>query len=101
MRPHLVFWISAAVRMTIILAMSAVAAYFFGVVTGLALALISMIVLIVVQLQYLLNLSDWLDNPNSARLPDGWGAWTEIFSRLYKLRRGDEKNQSECFSFNK
>ncbi len=95
MRPHLVFWISAAVRMTIILAMSAVAAYFFGVVTGLALALISMIVLIVVQLQYLLNLSDWLDNPNSARLPDGWGAWTEIFSRLYKLRRGDEKNQSE------
>jgi two-component system phosphate regulon sensor histidine kinase PhoR len=54
-----------------------------------------MITLIVVQLQYLLNLSDWLDNPNSARLPDGWGAWTEIFSRLYKLRRGDEKNQSE------
>nr|WP_315483692.1 phosphate regulon sensor histidine kinase PhoR [uncultured Undibacterium sp.] len=95
MRPHLVFWISAAVRMTIILALSAVATYFFGVVTGLVLALFSMIALIVVQLQYLLNLSDWLDNPNSARLPDGWGAWTEIFSRLYKLRRGDEKNQSE------
>jgi two-component system phosphate regulon sensor histidine kinase PhoR len=95
MRPHLVFWISAAVRIAIILALSAFAAYFFGVLTGLVLALFSMIALIVVQLQYLLNLSDWLDNPNSARLPDGWGAWTEIFSRLYKLRRGDEKNQSE------
>lgn len=95
MHPHLIFWISASVRMAIILAAAAAGAYFWGVVTGLALALCGMIVLIVVQLQYLLNLSDWLDNPNSARLPDGWGAWTEIFSRLYKLRRGDEKNQSE------
>ncbi len=95
MRPHLVFWISAAVRITIILAAAAAGGYFFGKVTGLLLALLGMITLIVVQLQYLLNLSDWLDNPNSARLPDGWGAWTEIFSRLYKLRRGDEKNQSE------
>jgi two-component system phosphate regulon sensor histidine kinase PhoR len=95
MRPHLVFWISAAVRITIILAAAGVGAYFFGQTTGLTLALLGMITLIVVQLQYLLNLSDWLDNPNSARLPDGWGAWTEIFSRLYKLRRGDEKNQSE------
>lgn len=95
MHPHLVFWISATVRMAIILAAAAVGAYFWGVITGLVLALLGMIVLIVVQLQYLLNLSDWLDNPNSARLPDGWGAWTEIFSRLYKLRRGDEKNQTE------
>ena len=54
-----------------------------------------MLGLVVMQLQYLLSLSDWLDNPSSARLPDGWGAWTEIFSRLYKLRRGDEKNQAE------
>lgn len=95
MHPHLIFWISASVRMAIILAAAAAGAYFWGVVTGLVLALSGMMVLIVVQLQYLLNLSDWLDNPNSARLPDGWGAWTEIFSRLYKLRRGDEKNQSE------
>ncbi|WP_395004910.1 phosphate regulon sensor histidine kinase PhoR [Undibacterium sp.] len=95
MRPHLVFWISAAVRISIILAAAGAGAYFFGTVIGLILALLGMITLIVVQLQYLLNLSDWLDNPNSARLPDGWGAWTEIFSRLYRLRRGDEKNQSE------
>ncbi|MFA9275462.1 MAG: phosphate regulon sensor histidine kinase PhoR [Candidatus Aquirickettsiella gammari] len=95
MHPHLIFWISATVRMAIILAAAAAGAYFWGLITGLVLALLGMIVLIVVQLQYLLNLSDWLDNPNSARLPDGWGAWTEIFSRLYKLRRGDEKNQTE------
>lgn len=42
-----------------------------------------------------MSLADWLDHPSSTRLPDGWGAWTEIFSRLYKLRRGDERNQAE------
>ncbi|MFC0349064.1 phosphate regulon sensor histidine kinase PhoR [Undibacterium danionis] len=95
MHPHLVFWISAALRIAIVLGAAATCGYFFGTLTGLVLALLGMLTLIVVQLQYLLNLSDWLDNPNSARLPDGWGAWTEIFSRLYKLRRGDEKNQTE------
>lgn len=95
MHPHLVFWISAALRIAIVLGAAATCGYFFGTLIGLILALVGMLTLIVVQLQYLLNLSDWLDNPNSARLPDGWGAWTEIFSRLYKLRRGDEKNQTE------
>nr|WP_314859904.1 phosphate regulon sensor histidine kinase PhoR [uncultured Undibacterium sp.] len=95
MHPHLVFWISAALRIAIVLGAAATCGYFWGSITGLILALLGMVTLIVVQLQYLLNLSDWLDNPNSARLPDGWGAWTEIFSRLYKLRRGDEKNQTE------
>ncbi|MBR7799390.1 phosphate regulon sensor histidine kinase PhoR [Undibacterium fentianense] len=95
MHPHLIFWISASVRLGIVLGTAAVCGYFFGLTTGFALALLGMLSLIFVQLKYLLNLSDWLDNPSSARLPDGWGAWTEIFSRLYKLRRGDEKNQSE------
>jgi two-component system phosphate regulon sensor histidine kinase PhoR len=40
-------------------------------------------------------LSGWLDNPDSEKLPDGWGAWTDIFSRLYRLRRDDEKNRTE------
>ncbi|MBY0574541.1 MAG: phosphate regulon sensor protein PhoR, partial [Undibacterium sp.] len=95
MPPHLVFWISAAVRISLVLAVAASGAYLWGVTAGFCLAVFGLLALIVMQLQYLLRLSDWLDNPMSARLPDGWGAWTEIFSRLYKLRRGDEKNQSE------
>ncbi len=95
MHPHLVFWISALVRMMIVLTGAAIGWYFWGVTVGLVLALIGTMVLISVQLHYLLMLSDWLDHPASVRLPDGWGAWTEVFSRLYKLRRGDEKNQAE------
>ena len=95
MHPHLIFWVSAVVRMMSVLIGAAIGWYFWGVTVGLVLALVGMMVLVSVQLHYLLMLSDWLDHPSSARLPDGWGSWTEIFSRLYKLRRGDEKNQAE------
>jgi two-component system phosphate regulon sensor histidine kinase PhoR len=43
------------------------------------------------QLSYLYQLSNWMDDPQSAKLPDGWGEWTNIFSRLYRMRREDEK----------
>ncbi|MFZ6647484.1 phosphate regulon sensor histidine kinase PhoR [Undibacterium sp. TJN25] len=95
MHPHLLFWVPAIVRMIVVLIGGALVWFFVGPVWGLSAALVGMIGLIVVQLSYLLRLADWLDNPSSVRLPDGWGAWTEIFSRLYRLRRGDEKNQAE------
>lgn len=95
MRPQLVFWISAIVRMFVALIFGAISWYFWGIVAGLVVSLLGMITLICIQLHYLMSLADWLDHPSSTRLPDGWGAWTEIFSRLYKLRRGDERNQAE------
>jgi two-component system phosphate regulon sensor histidine kinase PhoR len=95
MNPHLLFWIPAVLRLSFILLGAGVLWYFFGPVFGLLCGMAGMCVLLCVQLHYLYRLADWLDNPNSAKLPDGWGAWTDIFSRLYKLRRGDEKNQAE------
>ncbi len=29
------------------------------------------------------------------KLRDGWGSWTEIFAKLYRLRREDQKNRTE------
>lgn len=95
MNPRLLFWIPAALRMSIVLLGAGILWYFFGLIVGLVGALITMGAMLVVQLHYLYQLSDWLEHPSSARLPDGWGAWTDIFSRLYKLRRDDEKNQVE------
>lgn len=95
MNPRLLFWIPAVLRLSLILLSAGAVWYFLGPVVGLAAALGGMLVLLVTQLHYLYQLSDWLENPASAKLPDGWGAWTDIFSRLYKLRREDEKNQSE------
>ena len=95
MNPKVVFWVPAALRMGVILAGCAVFGWIFGTMAAMTLALVSMTVMVLVQLSYLYQLSDWLDNPQSAKLPDGWGAWTNIFSRLYRLRRDDEKNQTE------
>ncbi|MGE5621599.1 MAG: phosphate regulon sensor histidine kinase PhoR [Bacillota bacterium] len=95
MNPQLLFWVPAGLRLSLLLAGAGVVWYFFGVVAALAAGLVGMGVALFMQLHYLYRLADWLDHPASARLPDGWGAWTDIFSRLYKLRREDEKNQAE------
>lgn len=95
MNPHLLFWVPAGLRLSFVLAGAGIAWYFFGPIVGLATAAGGLLTFLIIQLHYLYRLSGWLENPSSAKLPDGWGAWTEIFSRLYKLRRGDEKNQAE------
>ncbi len=95
MNPKLVFWVPAALRTAIILAACALAGWMFGRTTGLVLTILAMLALVFTQLNYLYQLSNWMDDPQSAKLPDGWGEWTNIFSRLYRMRRDDEKNQAE------
>jgi two-component system phosphate regulon sensor histidine kinase PhoR len=93
--PQLLFWIPALLRLVFLLVGATVVGSLFGAAWGLGLALVAVLALFVTQLHYLYKLGDWLDNPHSTRLPDGWGSWTNIFSRLYRLRRDDERNQSE------
>src|SRR5947209_8203510 len=95
MNPKLLFWIPALLRMALVLLVGGVLWFLFGAVAALSVALLTMTVQVLVQLFYLNQLGDWLDEPRSVKLPDGWGAWTTIFSRLYRLRRDDEKNQAE------
>ena len=95
MNPKLLFWVPAALRLALLLAGAGVVWWMAGPVAGLALALATTIVLLFVQLSYLFRLGEWLDRPHSNRLPDGWGAWTEVFARLYRLRRDDERNQDQ------
>jgi two-component system phosphate regulon sensor histidine kinase PhoR len=89
------FWVPAVLRLSLILCGAGVAWFFWGPVAGLALGVIGMGAVAVLQLHYLYQLSGWLDDPDSRKLPDGWGAWTDIFSRLYRLRRDDERNRTE------
>lgn len=95
MNPHLLFWIPAALRLALVAIAAGLVSYFFGVVAGLVAGLLILLALVLVQLNYLYRLSGWLDHPESEKLPDGWGAWTDIFSRLYRLRRDDERNRKE------
>ena len=95
MTPQMLFWIPAALRFLISLAGVGVVWFFFGTTAGLIAALLAMGALAFTQLHYLYRLGSWLDNPHQSKLPDGWGAWTDIFARLYRMRRDDEKHQIE------
>ena len=95
MNPKLLFWIPALLRMIFIMVGASIVWWLFGPVYGLAVALLAVMALLFTQLSYLSQLGRWLDDPHSAKLPDGWGSWTEIFSRLYRLRRDDERHQAE------
>jgi two-component system, OmpR family, phosphate regulon sensor histidine kinase PhoR len=95
MNPKLLFWIPAGLRLFFLLLAAGIVAWFFGPVIGLAFGLACVCLSLIMQLYCLYQLSDWLDNPKGSKLPDGWGAWSDIFSRFYKLRRDDDKNQAE------
>ncbi|WP_020654311.1 phosphate regulon sensor histidine kinase PhoR [Massilia niastensis] len=95
MNPKLLFWVPAVLRLGLVFAAAGVVWWLFGVVAGLAFALLGTVAALFVQLSYLHQLGEWLHHPHSTRLPDGWGAWTDVFARLYRLRREDERNQTE------
>lgn len=95
MSPLVLFWVPAVLRLLLICLGGGVLWYFFGFSFGMGGVLIAVTGVAVRQLFYLYRLSQWLDYPDSARLPDGAGAWEDIFARLYKMRRDDERNRAE------
>lgn len=95
MNPKLLFWVPALLRLASIFVAAGVVWWLGGLVAALVVALAGALGALVVQLRYLQELGQWLDDPHSGRLPDGWGAWTDVFARLYRLRREDERNQEE------
>ena len=95
MNPRLLFWVPALLRLAMLMGLAGLAWWMAGAVAGLWVAVLLLLLQLGLQLSYLQQLSAWLDDFNSARLPDGWGAWTDVFSRLYRLRRDDERSQAE------
>ncbi|WP_332878749.1 phosphate regulon sensor histidine kinase PhoR [Massilia sp. S19_KUP03_FR1] len=95
MNPKLVFWVPAVLRAAGTALLGLLSWWIAGPVPALTLVLVIVVAALVAQLVYLKQLGDWLNDPESIKLPDGWGAWTDIFARLYRLRRGDERNQAE------
>jgi two-component system phosphate regulon sensor histidine kinase PhoR len=95
MNPRLLFWVPALLRAAGVAVLGLLSWWIAGPVPALMLVLAIIVAALIVQLLYLKQLGDWLNDPDSSKLPDGWGSWTDIFARLYRLRRGDERNQAE------
>jgi len=95
MSTKVLFWVPAVLRLGLMFAAAAVVWWMGGMVAGLLFAVGALVVALFMQLRYLHELGEWLVDPHSSRLPDGWGAWTDVFARLYRLRREDERHQAE------
>jgi two-component system phosphate regulon sensor histidine kinase PhoR len=95
MNPKLLFWVPALLRVALMFVFAGLCWWIAGPIAGLAVALLLTLGQVYLQLSYLSQLSAWLDDSHSTKLPDGWGAWTDVFARLYRLRRDDERSQAE------
>jgi len=95
MNPKVLFWVPVALRFALLAAGAGVVGYFFGPIAALVAAVLALTAAVLAQLGYLYRLSEWLERPGDNRLPDGWGSWTDIFARLYKLHRDHEKKSAE------
>jgi two-component system phosphate regulon sensor histidine kinase PhoR len=77
-------------RVAIVGAVCAALGWLFGVRVGLWLAVASLSILYLGQLLYLAALGRWLERPSLSTIPNGIGAWGEVFARLYRQQRASE-----------
>lgn len=83
----------ALVRMAVLSAIALVLGFFFGAGAGLWFAVLAFGLLLFLHLFYLALLGRWVDTPTLDSIPDGFGAWAEVFARLYRDRRTSERNE--------
>jgi len=95
MTPRSLFWIPVLVRFMLVWGAGLAGWYLWNLTIGLAISFLVLTMLVIMQLRYMYQLSLWLDQPEEVRLSDGWGSWTEIFAKLYRLRRDDERSRNE------
>ena len=57
----------------------------------------TLLLLVIYHLHYLMSLDRWLQipDPTSATLPDGSGAWGDVFARLARLMRNQSQSQQQ------
>ncbi len=89
------FWIPVALRFALVSVAGLITGYFWGRLAGFMFALLVLSLLLLQQLFHMYRLSAWLEDPEGTRLDDAGGAWTDIFAKLYRMRREDQKNRSE------
>ncbi len=88
------FWIAPALRFLVLSLTAGVAFMLFGPVSALCIFSAGLFALVIVQLRYLDHLRRWLKSPDEVTIPDGWGAWGEVFSELYRAHRRETQGLS-------
>lgn len=83
----------AIVLVAVLLLACGLVAVLAGPLAGLGLAALALLALYGIQVYYLGALGSWLSRPSLNDIPDGFGIWTEVFSRLHRWHRASEIGQ--------
>ena len=86
---------SATVPAVVLTVLVAGLSYFLPVWVGLALVIAFLLWQLSAHYRELKLFALWLSNPTSKNVPSGHGVWTDIFAKLYALRRTDEKHEAQ------
>jgi two-component system, OmpR family, phosphate regulon sensor histidine kinase PhoR len=87
------FWIGVVWRVIVLLGASGVVGWIAGPLAGMAVLTVGLTAFVAAQLYYLARLTQWLETPTKRALPDGWGAWEDVFTTLHKRHRTDVAQQ--------
>ena len=85
---------SASVPALVLSVLVAGLSYFLPVWVGLSLVIAFLLWQLSAHYRELKLFALWLSHPTSKNVPSGHGVWTDIFAKLYALRRSDEKNEA-------
>jgi two-component system phosphate regulon sensor histidine kinase PhoR len=83
----------AMLRLALLGVLGALVGFFFGTVAALWTVVAGLVALLAIHMSYASRLAAWLEAPKLDEIPDGWGLWTDVFSRLYRQRRATEINE--------
>ena len=89
------FFRSAVVPAVVWIIIVAVLSYFLPVWVGLSLVIAYLIWSLAAHYREMQRFALWLSYPRSQNVPSGHGVWTDIFAKLYALRRMDEKHEAQ------
>lgn len=89
------FWVPPLLRILGVAIVGLLIGLSNGSVAGFAATSIGFLMLVLLQLRYLRQLQTWLRNPRPEDIPDGWGAWGDVFSELYKADRREKKSRAQ------
>jgi two-component system phosphate regulon sensor histidine kinase PhoR len=80
-------------RIAALLLAGLVLGWLAGPTWGLGLVALGALVMLGFHLRYLDRLAFWLEQPTLDTVPDGIGAWSEVFARVYRTRRATEQHE--------
>ena len=69
----------------------------FSLPTAVIFLISTLIISISFHIYWIYQLDKWLDNPTINNLPNGYGVWVKLFTKIYRTETKQKKSKQELF----